>query len=146
MKKLPEIIVPASGKKTWVGGAFTIAFVYAKSGNVVVKGYYKEVEEYIKKNYTHYFVKYTLWNNLMFGWNQPLFGKNCRTIIDFWKDDIGMISPSLRSKSKNPDKYKFVVRPWTSSFGPQIPKEELEAKTLRFKRLPNKWIKEFEIY
>jgi len=141
-KKLPKIIVPASGKKDWSGGAFTIAFVYAKSGNMVVKGYHKEVEEYIQKNFTNYFVKYTLWSK------NPLMrmSGNCRTIVDFWKEDIGIFCPSLRSRSKSSDKFKFIIKPYSCGFGKQLSKKELEEKTLKFKRLPNKWIPEFEIY
>lgn len=131
-KKYPEIEVPASGKPTRMGGAYCLCFVYSKyHGNFVLKGYMKEVEEYLKKNYTHYFYNLSLWYR---GFN--------RDIWHFWKKDIGIWHPSLRDKRRGK---KVEVRPYYSSYKEEeLSEEEMEAKTFYFKRLPKRWIPEFD--
>jgi len=130
-KKYPIIDVPASGKRTWMGGAYCLCFVYSKhSGNFVLRGYVKEVDEYLKKNYTHYFYNKSLWHQ---GFNRDIWG--------FWKENVGLFKPSKRDKEP-----KIVVRPYTCSYRVknEMSEEELEAKTFKFKRLPKRWIPEFD--
>jgi len=43
-----EIIVPNSGERGMFGGAYVTAFVLTKNENFVVKGYHREVENYLK--------------------------------------------------------------------------------------------------
>lgn len=129
-KKYPVIKVPSSGKPVWYGGARTMMFVYSRDhGNFILEGYSKEVEEYLKKNYTHYFFYHSMWSD----------GKS-RGHWDFWKDNIGFFEPSKARKT-----WKYEVRPYGGGFfgGPTLSKEELEKKTFRFKRLPKRWIPEF---
>ena len=127
-KKYPVIEVPASGKSGWSGGAYTLCFVYSKhKGNFVLKGYYEEIQEYLKKNYTHYFCNFSLWHR----------GMN-RDIWSFWKDGVGIFEPN-----KDMKRWKWEVRPYTGG-RKDISLEESENKCLRFKRLPKRWIPEFD--
>lgn len=131
--KYPIIDVPASGKSEWWGGAFTLCFVYSKyKGNFVLRGYMKEVEEYLKKNYTHYFYNMSLWYR---GFNRDIWG--------FWKKEIGIFEPNRRSKTKGKDKWKFQVRQYEYIYCNEEMKDTIE-KTLYFKRLPKHWIPEFD--
>jgi hypothetical protein len=126
-KKYPVIEVPSTGKTRWMGGAYCLCFVYSKyNGNFVLKGYYKEVEEYLKKNYTHYFCNKTLWYQGM-----------SRDIWDFWKESIFIYHPSVRDRKKG---QKIQVRPYMSEYDG----EDLKGDTLYFKRLPKRWIPEFD--
>lgn len=48
--KLKIIDVESSGEKIWYGGAFSHMFVYSKyHGNFILRGYIKEIEEFLKK-------------------------------------------------------------------------------------------------
>jgi len=119
-KTLPVIEVPASGVSNWSGGAYTLSFVYSNKGNFLVKGYLREVEDYIKKNFPRYFVNHTLWK-------KDFLGRSIhRSIWKFWKDGVYVTKPDRRSRSK---KWKFTY------FSPNQPK-------LEFKRLPKSWIPE----
>ena len=131
-KKYSVIDIPASGKSGMNGGGFTLCFVYSKyKGNFVLSGYMREVEEYLKKNYTHYFCNFSLWNN---GFN--------RDIWHFWKDSIGIFKPSPRERRKGE---KIMVRPYSGSWLRDAPDEnEIIEKTFKFKRLPKRWIPEFD--
>jgi hypothetical protein len=123
-KNIRVIEVPASGKTTWMGGAYTIAFVRSKSGNFILKGYMREIEEYLKENYTHYFANLTLYHK----------GKS-RNIWRFWKDNVSLW------ESKTPRGRKYYTRGMEFRFtNPSTGKRE----SMRFKRLPNKWIPELE--
>jgi hypothetical protein len=135
-KKYPIIDVPASGKSSWYGGAFTLCFVYSKyNGNFVLRGYSKEVEEYLKKNYTHYFYNMSLWYH----------GEN-RDIWHFWKDGVGIHTPHRKSRIfKGKDRWKFQVRPYTNWFDEEA-KKVADEKTLWFKRMPKRWIPEFDSF
>lgn len=131
-KKYPVIEVPASGKREWMGGAYCLCFVYSKyKGNFVLKGYVREVEEYLKKNYTHYFYNKSLWCK---GFNRDIWG--------FWKKDVGIFEPSLRAKIKG--KKKIEVRQYTSWDESDTTTKEKDRTSLKFKRLPKRWIPEFD--
>jgi len=134
-KKYPEIEVPATGKRTRMGGAYCLCFVYSKyNGNFVLKGYVKEVEEYLKKNYTHYFCNKSLWYK---GFN--------RDIWDFWKDGVGIFHPSIR-KTKRKEDRKIQVRLYSQWYDDDATTEQKEEMTLFFKRMPKRWIPEFDIF
>ena len=124
-KELNVIEVPASGRKNWSGGAYTIAFLYTKNnGNLIVKGYYDEVKDYIKNNYTHYFVNFTLWSNKQF-----------RDIWYFWLSNYYIAEPDRKKIKGRKPRYKWVVRKFFSN--------DVENK-LQFRRFPKRWIKEFD--
>ena len=130
-KKYPVIEVPASGKSCWGEGAYCLCFVYSKyNGNFVLKGYYREVKEYLKKNYTHYFYNMSLWHK---GFN--------RNIWHFWKKDIGIFDVSIRERKRGK---KTQVRPYSCSYENKFTEEEIKSKTFYFKRLPKRWIPEFD--
>jgi len=131
-KKYPVIDVPADGKQSWMGGAYCLCFVYSKyNGNFVLKGYIREVEEYLKKNYTHYICNKSLWSS---GFN--------RDIWDFWKQDVGIFHPSLKEKKRKGKKIE--VRPYSHWFEDDTTTEEKDEMSLSFKRLPKRWIPEFD--
>ncbi len=134
-KKYPVIDVPASGKSSWMGGAFTLCFVYSKyNGNFVLRGFSREVEEYLKKNYTHYFYNMSLWHQ----------GAN-RDIWHFWKDNIGIHTPHRKSRIfKGNDRWKFQVIPYVNWYDEEAEKIANE-KILWFKRMPKRWIPEFDL-
>lgn len=127
-KKYPERNILRDGKRGMAGGAYCLCFVYSKyNGNFVLKGYMREVEEYLKKNYTHYFCNFSLWN----------LGQS-RDIWHFWKKDIGVFDVSIKERRKGK---KSEIRPWMN---PELDEETLKAKTFKFKRLPKRWIPEFD--
>jgi hypothetical protein len=142
-KKYPVIEVEADGKRGTAGGAYVLAFVYSKhSGNIVVKGYMREVEEYIKKNIkTHYFVNYSLW-----------YMGSHRDIWKFWKDSVGVHEPqrSCKRRKIEPKHRKFRVRPYTDwkwDVGEeeyQQQQKQADEQELVFKRMPKRWIPEFD--
>jgi hypothetical protein len=126
-KNYPVIQVPASGKPVWYGGARAMLFVYSKGhGNFILEGYSKEVEEYLKKNYTHYFYRYTYWCN----------GKS-RGGWKFWKEGVGIMEPSKVRKE-----WKYTIRKWTGGRH-SVTVEESNKTALKLKRLPKRWIPEF---
>lgn len=127
-KKYPIIKVPANGHLDWYEGARTLCFVYSKKhGNFILEGYRGEVDEYLKKNYTHYFCYISMWSE----------GRS-RGMWHFWKDSVGIFSPSKMFKS-----WKYVIRPYTGGYD-NISKEESDKKALKFKRMPKRWIPEFD--
>ena len=114
-----------------MGGAYTLCFVYSKyNGNFVLRGYMREVEDYLKKNYTHYFCNMSLWN---LGFN--------RDIWKFWKDNVGIFHPTPRDQRRGS---KIEVRQYYNYYGSGVDKEEVKEKALEFKRLPKRWIPEFD--
>lgn len=127
-KKYKVIEVSADGTSGMYGGAYTLCFVYSKyNGNFVLKGYLREVEKYLKENYTHYFYNLSLWNQ----------GIN-RDIWYFWKKEIGIFHPAYNDKRKGK---KILIRKYSYLFNV----DEVDLKIeLAFKRLPKRWIPEFD--
>lgn len=124
--KYPIYDIPPSGKSNWMDGAFTLCFVYSKyNGNFIIRGYRKEVMEFLEKNFTHYFCYISMWND----------GQS-RGHWKFWKDNnVTIFAPSPRSKYMPSYKYK-VVKYYPNSFDRMI--------ELKFKRMPHRWIPEFD--
>jgi len=124
----PIIKVPANGHRDWMEGARTMCFVYSKHhGNFILEGYRVEVEEYLKKNYTKYFCYFSMWS----------YGIS-RGSWKFWKDrDVTIMAPS---KCRKDWKYKI------TSYMPRYSYlQDVKIKAeLRFKRMPNRWIPEFD--
>ena len=123
-KKYSVIKVPASGQPNWGDGARTMCFVYSKKhGNFILEGYLGEVKSYLKKNYTHYFCYYCMWHK-----------GHSRGYWKFWKDtSVYIFQPSKISKT-----WKYRVVGYESS-------TRREKITLEFKRLPKRWIPEFDL-
>ena len=135
-KKYPVIEVPASGNAGWMGGAYTLCFVYSKyNGNFVLSGYSKEVQEYLEKNYTHYFYNLSLWSH---GMHRDIWG--------FWKENVGIFSPNKTSKYlTGNERWKHCVRKYSTGYDVIDSDEDVKAEkeSLYFKRLPKRWIPEF---
>ena len=127
-KEYPVIKVPSNGHPDWMEGARTMCFVYSKHhGNFILEGYLGEVGEYLKNNYTKYFCYFSMWS-----------GGISRGYWRFWKDrDVSIISPSKHRKDW---KYKIVSREPRNSY-----RQELKTKyEISLKRLPKRWIPEFD--
>ena len=139
-KMYPVIEIPADGKSGMAGGAYCLCFVYTKhKGNFVVKGYVREVEEYVKKNYTHYFYNLSLW----------YLGSH-RDIWHFWKKSANIHTPDKYEKGVDKERLKFKVRPrtdWSRDVSEEEYKrqhKEADERQLVFKRMPKRWIPEFD--
>jgi len=127
-KKYKVIQVPSSGQHTWMGGARTLCFVYSKyHGNFILEGYHREVELFLKNNFTHYFCRFSLWHK----------GRE-RGIWYFWKEHVGIFSPSRHRKD-----WKYLIRRYTTGTSP-LEREKIEKQSLHLKRLPKRWIPEFD--
>lgn len=134
-KKYPVIDVLASGKSEWMGGAYMLCFVYSKyKSNFVLRGYNKEVEEYLKKNYTHYFCYKSYWHH---GFSRGHW--------DFWKDNIVIFEPERHRRSRiilNNRKYQ--IRAYSCSYESNEENKKRKENALFFKRFPKRWIPEFD--
>ena len=124
-KKYPIIDIPADGISGMYGGAYCLCFVYSKyKGNFVLRGYVREVEKYLNKNYTHYFCNKSLWHK---GFN--------RDIWSFWKDNVGIFIPSIEEKKKGK---KIEIRPYSWI------EDSNELIEFKCKRIPKRWISIFD--
>jgi len=133
-KKYPIIDVPASGKSNWSGGAFTLCFVYSKyDGNFVLRGYLKEVKDYLIKHHTHYFCNYSLWSN---GFN--------RDIWEFWKDNVYIFRPDRHHSKYHKPEYKFKIGQCVDSYLSDDENKLRKEQRILLKRLPKRWIPEFD--
>jgi len=126
-KELKVIEVPADGKPDWYEGSFCLIFVYSRDkGNFIIKGYRREAEKYLKEHYTHYFYYYSMWSN----------GES-RGCWAFWKKNVSIFEPS---KSKPFKRLKYSVVKYDDARDNYNYK--IDTK-LDFKRLPKRWIPEF---
>lgn len=124
----PVIKVPANGKSDWYKGARTMCFVYSKHhGNFILEGFLGEIQEYLKKNYTKYFCYYSMW-----------YAGRSRGYWRFWKDrDVTISEPSKHRKE-----WRYTV---TSREPRYSYRQDVKIKAeLHFKRLPKRWIPEFD--
>jgi len=126
--KYPVIKVPSNEHPDWFEGARTMCFVYSKHlGNFILEGYRGEVEDYLKKNYTEYFCYFSMWSH----------GRS-RGSWRFWKNrDVTILEPS---KYRKDWKFKIISMEPRYSYR-QEPKIKAE---FHFKRMPNRWIPEFD--
>ena len=123
----PVIDVPADGNPDWWEGAYTMCFVYSKhKGNFILRGWRREVMDYLKKNYTHYFCYVSMWHNGI-----------SRGHWKFWKESVTIYEPH---KSMRQKEWKHRVIKYSGSGMFSCDK----VKELHFKRLPKRWIKEFD--
>lgn len=121
---LMPIVIEADGKSGMMGGAYTLAFVYSPRGNFLIKGYHREVKEYIEKTFNRAFVNYSLWHN-KYG------SKKYRTIWKFIGDRFSILEPQIAHK-KGFTKWRIYDR-------------QTHKVVLTFKRLPKTWIPEFSL-
>lgn len=139
-KMYPVIEVPADGRRGMMGGAYSLCFLYTKhKGNFVIKGHVREVEEYVKKNFTHYFYNLSLW----------YLGQH-RDIWHFWKESVNIYDPDKYEKGADKNRLKFRVRPrcdwrWdVSDEEYERQQKDADERQLVFKRMPKRWIPEFD--
>lgn len=132
-KTYPIIKVPANGHPGWYGGARTWCFVYSKDhGNFILEGFLGEVKEYLKKNYTHYFCYYSMWSQ-----------SRSRGYWRFWKEhNVNIIAPSKFCKERKYIIEKREVKPFNNG---RINYGNIKTTTflMKLKRMPKRWIKEF---
>ena len=126
--------IPASGKRQWMGGAYTLAFVYSNKGNFLLKGYHNEIREYLEnlkaKGYK-FIVNETLWHT------DEWTGK--KRFRDIWRvssNNTYISEPNPKTKLRTTDKFKWVIK----RFGDDGEKDI----TMKFKRLPKKWVPDFD--
>lgn len=126
-KEYPVIEVKSDGRKNWYEGAYCMLFVYSRdNGNFIVKGYRREATRYLKENYTHYFYYCSMWND-----------NRSRGNWHFWKDNVSIFEPSKSRRNRN-EKFKVIKHQQNREF--YFGKQQIEYN---FKRLPKRWIPEF---
>ena len=124
---MKKITVSDSGKTSWYGGARCLVFVYSNRGNFCLEGYHKECENYLndlKRQGYKYLANFTLWHH----------GRH-RSIWEFWKSGIYITEPRLLYTHEKNEKSKMWSR-WRIT--------DFDTIDLEFKRLPKRWIPEFE--
>jgi hypothetical protein len=133
--KYPIIDVPANGKPNWMEGARSMFFVYSKKhGNFILRGFRGEVEKYLKQHYSHYFYYVSMWS-----------GGRTRGHWKFWKERVYIDAP-CRSKRHSERRNKWTVHKFGEGGNYRDFSELKKEKevTLEFKRLPKRWIPEFD--
>jgi hypothetical protein len=139
MKKLPEIIVTDFISNSGLNDPYCFAFVYSRKGNFLVKGMFSEVKEYIQENLTDALVKYTFFHN----------GKS-RGYWEFVNKQEYVLSGSGRTRCKrrlvyeHDERDKYGRYPGKRKGYVVLLRGEKRSKKLYFKRLPHKWIPEFD--
>lgn len=122
--------IPATGKPNWGGGAYTIAFVYSNKGNFIVKGYLKEIRDYLNVEISKglkFIVNYTLWSK-----NPYTGSKHHRDIWNSSNNNVSVFEPDYKVKDKEFRRYKWKIVNYNND------------KELEFKRFPKRWIPEFD--
>lgn len=105
---------------------YCIAFVYSKCGkNCVLKGNYQVIRDYVKDNFSYALVNFTMWKD----------GKSTNHWRFFSNEKVYLYN--LKSSATS-GKKKYVLRIISCS-------TYLTLKTLTFRRMPNRWIDEFNI-
>ncbi len=125
---MKTIEAPKVSKPCWSGGAYTIAFVYSNKGNFIIKGFYGDVDELLRKYKSRgyqYFVNLTLWHN--------------KTHRRIWKCSIRGVyinGPTLNPKSNSilSFPYHFKISKYNQS--------GKKAAEYKLKRMPSRYIKE----
>lgn len=124
-KSLRVVTVPPNGRPDWYLGAYSLVFVYSKyDGNFLVKGYRGDVLDYLKKNHTHYFYYVSMWSS-----------HGVRGHWQFWKDGVSIYAPAKMRKD-----WKFKI----TNRGFSWEKKVAEPIEYKLKRLPKRWIPEFD--
>jgi len=132
-KEYPIIKVTANGHPDWYEGARTWCFVYSKNdGNFILEGFRGEVEQFLKRNFTHYFCYWSMWS----------CGQS-RGYWRFWKEKD--VSISMPSKHRKEWKYTIEKREFMPFINGRVNTSNLKKTTfiMKFKRMPKQWIKEF---
>ena len=135
MKKiLPEIELPKLGAKKFScygDKGYVVTFVYSNKGNFVLKGFFGETDlklkHLIKDGYKFYY-RFNIFHE----------GKVRYSNVKFWKNDIWIIHPEKRTSKYGRNIKKYEFRKYVND------SETVSKTILSLKRLPNRWIPEFE--
>lgn len=107
------------------GDLYGMWFVYTPQGNFLVKGMFGLCEEYVKKNFSKYIARWTMWKNgKSRGYWQCSRGMGVRVLPE--QDEYGMIDYSYSKRMK----YKVVF--------------DKSEETLEFRKIPKKWLPEYD--
>ena len=126
--------IPATGKKGWSNGAYTIAFVYSNKGNFILKGYYGEVSEHLQKLKDRgykFIVNKTLWSTD--AWTDK---KQFRNIWAASSNSTYVYEPDYSRRDKKSRTYKWKIQRTPSDGGKRI--------SVTFKRFPKRWVPELD--
>tara|TARA_R110000851_G_scaffold251971_5_gene404520 strand:+ start:15569 stop:15994 length:426 start_codon:yes stop_codon:yes gene_type:complete len=126
--------IPASGKRGWMGGAYTIAFVYSNRGNFIVKGYIREIDEYLSKlkdKGYKFIVNKTLWHTD--AWTDK---KQHRDIWSASSDKTYVHEPDYSRRDKKSRTYKWNIYRYHGNGNSKI--------GVSFKRFPKRWVPELD--
>lgn len=106
-KEFTVIEVTPSGKRSWMGGAWCLVWVYSTQGNFMLKGFIKECEKYIEDNNWKCWAIFNLYHTKKVRYSI----KNHRTIIRTYKCDFDISEPDYVTsrKNKTAESYKFRV-------------------------------------
>lgn len=145
----PEVIVPADGKTGWWEGAFTINFVYSNKGNFIVKGYRREVEEYLRKRVQNEGLKYVINQVLYGGKNWKTGGSQFRDIWNHYDERVRLSEPSSSSEYigntyRTRRVWRENDRKWIFRFNETKHWDSNTIYELKLKRFPNRWVPEFD--
>ncbi len=105
------------------GDLYGMWFVYTPQGNFLVKGMFGLCEQYIKKNFSKYIARWTMWKN----------GKS----RGHWQCSEGM-SVSILSRM---DKFGMIDYSQRLKYKVVFSKSE---ETLEFRKIPKKWLPEYD--
>ena len=125
-KELKVIEVPSDGKRGVAFGGWGLHFMYTKHhGNFILKGYHREVMEYIReKGITHWICNVVLYKHGKVRYNE----------WEFWKKRV-YINKRVRARGKA---CGFYMRKLNESYE--------RIKTIEFRRIPHRWIPEFDSF
>ena len=113
MKKFREIIIPPSGKKNWGKGAYTLAFVYSNKGNLLVKGFLKEVQDFLKflKQDDHrYFANITMWKRETYLIDKTLSKHATPQFLPLSSGAINFITEKIDSEHEDFIDYSYIKK------------------------------------
>lgn len=136
MQKLQEIFVtgfkPFSQTKQWAN-PYCHAFVYARKGNFLVKGMLNEVEDYISHNLADALVNFTLFKDGQTRGYWKFINAEQKISLKIGSGIVRVTPRLVEENSSNNKGYTVYLRSFS------------ETKELHFKRLPHKWIPEFDL-
>lgn len=112
------IDVPNVTRPGWSGGSYTIAFIYSNKGNYTLKGYYADINEYIKSLNIKYFGNFVLYGS---GTSRNIWRCSNKNIT-IWETTL--------KKCKYGFQFHFKVNNYETK------------KHFKLKRLPNKYVNE----
>ena len=115
---MKTIEVPKVSKPCWMNGAYTIAFVRSNKGNFILKGYSGDVRHYLEHSNIKWFANFTYYSS-----------NGSRSHWKCGNKRVYISTPTFKPKKKsygNPYHFKIYNK----------------GKTIKLKRLPNRYVPE----